>query len=131
MSFCQKMADHKEKRILDTLEGIGMSFEQVTFDTEGNCLPPAYMPTTIPNEREHTNEPSAEDPLRPEAKPKVRRSILTLELPVFLIFLSLLLSGPIMVNQELYQTCVAVYHYNETDCESLRGIIPKTQEAKV
>lgn len=124
------MADRKEKSILDTPEGIGMSFEQLTFDTDGNYLPPAYMPTNSPNEKEHTDEPTAEDPLKPESKPKVRRRILTLELPVFLIFLSILLSGPVMLNQELYQTCVAVYHYNETECEPLRGIIPKTEEAK-
>ena len=125
------MADEKEKSILDTPEYIGMSFEQLTFDTEGNCLPTVYMPTTIPNEKEHTDVSSAEDPLKPDSKPKMRSRILTLELPVFLIFLSLLLSGPVMLNQELYQTCVAVYNYNETDCEPLRGIIPKTEEAKV
>nr|XP_036219251.1 proton-coupled folate transporter-like [Bactrocera oleae] len=124
------MADQKEKSILDTPEYIGMSFEQLTFDTEGNCLPPVYVPTTIPNEKEHTDVSSAEDPLKPDSKPKMRSRILTLELPVFLIFLSLLLSGPVMLNQELYQTCVAVYNYNETDCEPLRGIIPKTEEAK-
>lgn len=125
------MVDNKEKNILDTFEGIGMSIEQLAFDTEGNCIPPAYMPTTIPNEKEHIDESSPEDPLKPQAKPKLRRRIMSLELPVFLIFLALMLSGPVMLNQELYQTCVAVYHYNETDCEPLRGIIPKTEEAKV
>ncbi|XP_011182945.2 proton-coupled folate transporter [Zeugodacus cucurbitae] len=126
------MTDHKQKNILDTPEGIGMSMEQLAFDTEGSCSPPpAYMPTTIPNEKEHVDEPSAEDPLKPDSKPKVRRRrIMSMELPVFLIFLALMLTGPVMLNQELYQTCVAVYHYNETDCEPLRGIIPKTEEAK-
>uniref|UniRef100_A0A0K8UX01 Uncharacterized protein n=1 Tax=Bactrocera latifrons TaxID=174628 RepID=A0A0K8UX01_BACLA len=131
MSFNRKMTDHKESGRLDTPDGIGLSFEQLTLDTDGNYLPPAYMPTNSPNEKEHRDEPTAEDPLKPESKPKVRRRILTLEFPVFLIFLSILLTGPVMLNQELYQTCVAVYHYNETECEPLRGIIPKTEEAKV
>ncbi|XP_050327095.1 proton-coupled folate transporter-like [Bactrocera neohumeralis] len=132
MNFSRKMADHKESGRLDIPEGIGISFEQLRFDTEGNCLPPAYMPTTNPNEREHTEEgSSAKDPLKPGSKSKVRRRILFLELPVFLIFLSIILSDSVMLNQELYQTCVAVYHYNETDCEPLRGIIPKTDEAKI
>lgn len=125
------MTEQKERSILDTPEGIGMSFEQMTFDTEGNCLPPAYLPTTTPNEKEYEDEPSPEDPLKPESKPKVRRHLMSLELPVFLMFIALMLASSVMLNQELYQTCVAVYNYNETECEPLRGIIPKTPEAKV
>ncbi|CAD7014374.1 proton-coupled folate transporter [Ceratitis capitata] len=126
------MTDLKEKNILDTRDAIGMSLEQLTFDTELNGVPPAYMPTitTVAAEKEEPDEPSPEDPLKPQAKRKVRRRIISMELPVFLIFLSLMLAGPVMLNQELYQTCVAVYNYTERECEPLRGIIPKTDEAK-
>ncbi|XP_011182947.2 proton-coupled folate transporter [Zeugodacus cucurbitae] len=125
------MTEEKERSILDTPEGIGLSFEQLTFDTEGNCLPPAYLPTTPPNEKHHDEEPTAEDPLNPDSKPKVRRRVMFLELPVFLMFVALMLGSSVMLNQELYQTCVAVYNYSETECEPLRGIIPKTPEAKL
>lgn len=127
----ETMTEQKKRSILDTPEGIGLSFEQLTFDTEGNCLPPAYLPTTPPNEKVYTDEPSAEDPLKPESQPKIRRRLMTLELPIFLLFIALMLGSSVMLNQELYQACTAVYNYNETDCEPLRGIIPKTPEAKV
>ncbi|XP_014095875.3 probable peptidoglycan muropeptide transporter SLC46 [Bactrocera oleae] len=126
----ETMTEQKKRSILDTPEGIGLSFEQLTFDTEGNCLPPAYLPTTPPNEKVYTDEPSAEDPLKPESQPKIRRRLMTLELPIFLLFIALMLGSSVMLNQELYQACTAVYNYNETDCEPLRGIIPKTPEAK-
>ncbi|KAH8369650.1 hypothetical protein KR093_000527 [Drosophila rubida] len=44
-----------------------------------------------------------------------------LEPAVFLIFLARSLIGAVLQNQILYQTCVTVMHYNETDCEPLLG----------
>uniref|UniRef100_A0A0K8VPT5 Solute carrier family 46 member 3 n=1 Tax=Bactrocera latifrons TaxID=174628 RepID=A0A0K8VPT5_BACLA len=125
------MTEQKERSILDSPDGIGLSFEQLTFDTEGNCLPPAYLPTTSPNENQFAEEPSAEDPLKPESKQTKRRRHMTVEFPLLLMFIALMLGGSVMLNQELYQACTAVYNYNETDCEPLRGIIPKTPEAKI
>ncbi|XP_067630537.1 probable peptidoglycan muropeptide transporter SLC46 [Eurosta solidaginis] len=73
---------------------------------------------------------ASKEPLAPQTRLALRRRIMSLEVPTFLLFLSLLLSGSVMTNQELYQTCVAVFHYNESSCEPLRGLIPKTDEAK-
>ncbi|KAH8261430.1 hypothetical protein KR044_009085 [Drosophila immigrans] len=44
-----------------------------------------------------------------------------LEPAVFLIFMARSLIGAVLQNQILYQTCVTVMHYNETDCEPLLG----------
>ncbi|XP_054738069.1 proton-coupled folate transporter-like [Anastrepha obliqua] len=125
-----EMTDQDEKHILQTPSNTRMSFEQLTFDPEGNSLTPPYLPTRIIN-KVHPDASSAEEPLTTQANRPLRRRIMSLELPVFLLFLSMMLSHPVMLNQELYQTCVAVYHYNESSCEPLRGIIPKTEEAKV
>lgn len=107
-----------------------MSFDQNTSDTEDRYRTPTYMPTTSTNGL-RAGEFTSTDPLTPQMRHMPRRRIMSLELPVFLMFLATLLSGVVMLNQELYQTCVAVFHYNESDCEPLRGIIPKTKEAQV
>uniref|UniRef100_A0A0A1WK53 Solute carrier family 46 member 3 n=1 Tax=Zeugodacus cucurbitae TaxID=28588 RepID=A0A0A1WK53_ZEUCU len=107
-----------------------ISYDQVTFDAEGRFSTPAYMPSNSADGL-HTAESSSTEPLAPQATHPLRRRIMSLELPVFLLFLGLMISGPVMLNQELYQTCVAVFHYNESDCEPLRGIIPKTDEAQI
>ncbi|EDW58819.1 probable peptidoglycan muropeptide transporter SLC46 [Drosophila virilis] len=44
-----------------------------------------------------------------------------LEPAVFLIFMGRSLIGAVLQNQILYQTCVTIMHYNETDCEPLLG----------
>nr|XP_036219263.1 proton-coupled folate transporter-like [Bactrocera oleae] len=107
-----------------------MSFDQNTSDTEDRYRTPTYMPTTS-TDGLRAGEFTSTDPLTPQMRHMPRRRIMSLELPVFLMFLATLLSGVVMLNQELYQTCVAVFHYNESDCEPLRGIIPKTKEAQI
>uniref|UniRef100_A0A0K8VTP2 Proton-coupled folate transporter n=1 Tax=Bactrocera latifrons TaxID=174628 RepID=A0A0K8VTP2_BACLA len=107
-----------------------ISFDQETYDAEGQFRTPAYMPTTSADGL-RAGEFASTEPLTPQTRRMPRRRIMSLELPVFLLFLAFLLSGSVMLNQELYQTCVAVYHYNESDCEPLRGIIPKTEEAQI
>ncbi|KAL7736108.1 hypothetical protein ACLKA6_003842 [Drosophila palustris] len=44
-----------------------------------------------------------------------------LEPAVFLMFMARSLIGAVLQNQILYQTCVTIMHYNETDCEPLLG----------
>ncbi|XP_017489356.1 PREDICTED: proton-coupled folate transporter-like [Rhagoletis zephyria] len=124
------VSDEDEKHMMQTRGSIEMSFEPVTFDEEGNIAAPVYLPTTT-SEKGLPDGCSPEEPLSPQSKRSRRRRIMSLELPVFLLLLGIMLTGPVMLNQELYQTCVAVYHYNESDCEPLRGIIPKTEEAKI
>ncbi|XP_049309501.1 proton-coupled folate transporter [Bactrocera dorsalis] len=107
-----------------------ISFDQEAYDAENQYRTPAYMPT-ISADGLRAGEFASTDPLTPQTRRMPRRRIMSLELPVFLMFVGFLLAGSVMLNQELYQTCVAVYHYNETDCEPLRGIIPKTAEAQI
>ncbi|XP_050327062.1 proton-coupled folate transporter-like [Bactrocera neohumeralis] len=107
-----------------------ISFDHEAYDAEDQFRTPAYMPT-ISADGLRAGELASTDPLTPQTRRMPRRRIMSLELPVFLLFLASLLAGAVMLNQELYQTCVAVYHYNESDCEPLRGIIPKTAEAQI
>ncbi|XP_062135866.1 probable peptidoglycan muropeptide transporter SLC46 [Drosophila sulfurigaster albostrigata] len=44
-----------------------------------------------------------------------------LEPAVFFIFMARSLIGAVIQNQILYQTCVTIMHYNESDCEPLLG----------
>lgn len=126
------MASQGDKTIPGTPSSTStdLSFDQLTFDAEGRFTTPAYMPTTSAVGLQAADSSSVE-PLTPQTRRTLRRRIMSLELPVFLIILASMLSGAVMLNQELYQTCVAVFHYNESDCEPLRGIIPKTKEAQV
>uniref|UniRef100_A0A034VGW4 Proton-coupled folate transporter n=1 Tax=Bactrocera dorsalis TaxID=27457 RepID=A0A034VGW4_BACDO len=59
-----------------------------------------------------------------------RRRWFILEPAVFLVFLAMYLSGAVYQNQVLYQTCVAVYKYNESDCQPLLGVSRETKEAE-
>lgn len=126
------MASQGDKTIPGTPSSTStdLSFDQLTFDAEGRFTTPAYMPTTSAVGLQAADSSSVE-PLTPQTRRTLRRRIMSLELPVFLIILASMLSGAVMLNQELYQTCVAVFHYNESDCEPLRGIIPKTKEAQI
>uniref|UniRef100_A0A0K8W9V2 Solute carrier family 46 member 3 n=1 Tax=Bactrocera latifrons TaxID=174628 RepID=A0A0K8W9V2_BACLA len=109
----------------ETVDSTDMLFDQQTYDAKDD------FKTTTSADGRKASEFTSTDPLLPQTRRMPRRRIMYLELPVFLMFVGFLLTGSVMLNQELYQTCVAVYHYNESDCEPLRGIIPKTAEAKI
>ncbi|XP_023174797.2 proton-coupled folate transporter [Drosophila hydei] len=53
-----------------------------------------------------------------------------LEPAVFLIFVGRSLIGAVLQNQILYQTCVTIMHYNETQCEPLLGVDRGSEETK-
>ncbi|EDW08181.1 proton-coupled folate transporter [Drosophila mojavensis] len=53
-----------------------------------------------------------------------------LEPAVFLIFVGRSLIGAVLQNQILYQTCVTIMHFNETQCEPLLGVDRGSQETK-
>ncbi|XP_053963389.1 proton-coupled folate transporter-like [Anastrepha ludens] len=59
-----------------------------------------------------------------------RKRWFILEPAVFLVFLAMYLSGAVYQNQILYQTCVAIYKYNESDCQPLLGVSRETKEAQ-
>ncbi|XP_017461840.1 PREDICTED: uncharacterized protein LOC108355176 isoform X2 [Rhagoletis zephyria] len=59
-----------------------------------------------------------------------KRRWFILEPAVFLVFLAMYLSGAVYQNQVLYQTCVAIYKYNESDCQPLLGVSRETKEAQ-
>lgn len=59
-----------------------------------------------------------------------KKKFTVIEPAVFLIYIATALSGAVLQNQELYQTCVAVYNYDEELCEPMLGVIPKNATSK-
>ncbi|XP_075165670.1 putative peptidoglycan muropeptide transporter SLC46 [Haematobia irritans] len=53
-----------------------------------------------------------------------------LEPAVFLVFLAMYLSGTVYQNQLLYQTCIYVFNYNESQCAPLLGVERETEEVQ-
>uniref|UniRef100_A0A1A9WMU3 Major facilitator superfamily (MFS) profile domain-containing protein n=1 Tax=Glossina brevipalpis TaxID=37001 RepID=A0A1A9WMU3_9MUSC len=53
-----------------------------------------------------------------------------LEPAVFLVFLAFNLSGAVFQNILLYQTCVYVYKYNNSDCQPLLGVERESREVQ-
>ncbi|XP_013112907.2 proton-coupled folate transporter [Stomoxys calcitrans] len=86
----------------------------------------------IPNESNggvngtNASSPTAED----QQVVAVKHRWFILEPPVFLVFLAMYLSGTVYQNQLLYQTCIFVFNYNETQCEPLLGVERETEEVK-
>ncbi|XP_037955859.1 tetracycline resistance protein, class A-like [Teleopsis dalmanni] len=54
--------------------------------------------------------------------------IFILEPAVLLIFMAKTLSGSVYQNQILYQTCIAIFHYDESDCTPLLGVVSNNSE---
>ncbi|CAD7014373.1 uncharacterized protein LOC101459008 isoform X2 [Ceratitis capitata] len=53
-----------------------------------------------------------------------------IEPAVFLIYTALNICSGVFQNQLLYQTCTVVYEHNETACQPMWGIGPKTEESE-
>uniref|UniRef100_A0A1B0AH96 Uncharacterized protein n=1 Tax=Glossina pallidipes TaxID=7398 RepID=A0A1B0AH96_GLOPL len=60
-----------------------------------------------------------------------RHKLFILEPAVFLVFLAFSLSGAVFQNILLYQTCVYVYKYNNSDCQPLLGVQRESPEVQV
>ncbi|XP_011182950.2 tetracycline resistance protein, class A isoform X1 [Zeugodacus cucurbitae] len=59
-----------------------------------------------------------------------KKRFTVIEPAVFLVYVATALAGAVLQNQQLYQTCVAVYNYDKELCEPMLGVIAKNETSK-
>ncbi|XP_011182949.2 tetracycline resistance protein, class C [Zeugodacus cucurbitae] len=75
---------------------------------------------------------AADDNLSETATVKAagKKKFTIIEPAVFLVYIATALVAAVLQNQELYQTCVVVYGYDEELCEPMLGVIAKNETSR-
>ncbi|XP_018790448.1 PREDICTED: proton-coupled folate transporter-like isoform X1 [Bactrocera latifrons] len=64
------------------------------------------------------------------SKSNRKRQFTLIEPALFLNYIATAMAGAVLQNQELYQTCVAVFDYDKELCEPMLGVIPKNASSQ-
>uniref|UniRef100_T1PBL8 Major Facilitator Superfamily protein n=1 Tax=Musca domestica TaxID=7370 RepID=T1PBL8_MUSDO len=109
----------------DFENGVAQNIDATSTTTE--------TPQTTPNGHDDSHSSSNSDSTLPsvEGQQVIKHRFFILEPAVFLVFLAMYLSGTVYQNQLLYQTCIYVFEYNETQCAPLLGVERETEEVKL